>query len=548
MDQASYSALDGGISTPSFTFHDKTNTGFYRDSAGRMAFVVAGVEILKIGASGITPSAMAGALVITAAVADALAVGRQGATNPVLSVDASVASVVTGLLITGKAAASRLLLAVTSSGADEGLDIDAKGTGTIRLGNTSTGDVVASRNLTVAGTVTVTSTSASALTVGRLGATTPVLKVDASAATVVTGLSVTGSAAGSRLLLAVISSGADEGLDIDAKGTGTIRLGNTSTGDVVSSRSVTVAGTVTITSAGAAAFTAGRLGATTPVLTVDASTATVVTGLLVKGAAAAARLALSVTSSGADEGLDIDAKGTGTIRLGNTSTGDVVASRNLTVAGTVIVTSAGAAALAVGRLGATTPVLAIDASAATVVTGLLITGKAAASRLLLAVTSSGADEGLDIDAKGTGTIRLGAASTGNIVASRAIVGDLGITSIGPTAGIGYATGAGGTVTQTVSRSTGVTLSKVSGAITTDTTSLAAEASAVFTVTNTAVAIGDTVILCQRSGSNGGNTLVGVYAVAAGSFDIRVFNQNAAGGAAETGAIVINFAVIKAVSA
>lgn len=115
-------------------------------------------------------------------------------------------------------------------------------------------------------------------------------------------------------------------------------------------------------------------------------------------------------------------------------------------------------------------------------------------------------------------------------------------------GLGYATGAGGAVTQATDRTTGVTLSKLSGAITTNNASLAAEAAAEFTVTNTVVAIGDVVVVAQQSGSNGGNTDVFVSTVAAGSFKIKVANNNAAAGTAETGAIIINFAVIKAVAA
>lgn len=117
------------------------------------------------------------------------------------------------------------------------------------------------------------------------------------------------------------------------------------------------------------------------------------------------------------------------------------------------------------------------------------------------------------------------------------------TGFGP---IGYLTGGsiGGTVTQITNRSTGVTLSKLTGTITTDTTSLAAEASANFVVTNTLVAINDVIILNVRSGSDGGNTAVSVTTVAAGSFTIKVANHNAAAGTAETGAIIINFAVIK----
>lgn len=134
------------------------------------------------------------------------------------------------------------------------------------------------------------------------------------------------------------------------------------------------------------------------------------------------------------------------------------------------------------------------------------------------------------------------AATGTSLAATA-----GITSSG-TAGIGYATGAGGTVTQITNRSTGVTLSKISGVITTINTSLAAETAATFVVTNTLVAITDVVVLSMQSGSNGGNTTVQVVTTTNGSFSITVANQNASGGTAETGAILINFVVIKGVSA
>ncbi len=114
--------------------------------------------------------------------------------------------------------------------------------------------------------------------------------------------------------------------------------------------------------------------------------------------------------------------------------------------------------------------------------------------------------------------------------------------------LGYGTGVGGTVTQATSRATGVTLSKLSGQITTDATSLAAEASATFVVTNTTVAINDVVVVAIQSGTNGGGTVAFVSAVTNGSFSITVTNNNVAAGTAETGAIIINFAVIKAVSA
>jgi hypothetical protein len=92
---------------------------------------------------------------------------------------------------------------------------------------------------------------------------------------------------------------------------------------------------LTLTTAAAAAVSVGRLGATTPAFVIDASTATSVTGVKITSAAATARVAVAAVSSGTDEGIDIDAKGSGTIRLGNTSTGNIVATRAITPTGGV---------------------------------------------------------------------------------------------------------------------------------------------------------------------------------------------------------------------
>lgn len=111
---------------------------------------------------------------------------------------------------------------------------------------------------------------------------------------------------------------------------------------------------------------------------------------------------------------------------------------------------------------------------------------------------------------------------------------------------GYAAGkgAGSTVTQATSRATGVTINALAGQITTNNTSLAAEASAVFVVTNNKVASTDVVLVSIQSGTVALNTDVVVTAVTNGSFSITVINNNAAAGTAETGAIVINFVVVK----
>jgi hypothetical protein len=116
----------------------------------------------------------------------------------------------------------------------------------------------------------------------------------------------------------------------------------------------------------------------------------------------------------------------------------------------------------------------------------------------------------------------------------------GIRSTTATDGIGYATGAGGTVTQLTSRTTPVTIDKVCGSITMFSVAGSTTA-ATFTVNNSAVEINDTVIINQRSGTNLYDLLV--TAVAAGSFNITF---RTTGGTA-TDAPVINFSVIKAVT-
>lgn len=126
-----------------------------------MCLQVGGADKLDVGKDG--------ALTVTSAAADALAVGLNGATNPALKVDASTASMATGLLITGKAAAAGCALSVISSGTNEALTIDAKGSGTITLGGTSTGAITLTRAATCSATLGVTGAATLASTLDVAG-------------------------------------------------------------------------------------------------------------------------------------------------------------------------------------------------------------------------------------------------------------------------------------------------------------------------------------------------------------------------------------------
>jgi len=132
------------------------------------------------------------------------------------------------------------------------------------------------------------------------------------------------------------------------------------------------------------------------------------------------------------------------------------------------------------------------------------------------------------DGSSSPTERMRIDSSGNVLVTNA-------------AGLGYGTGAGGTVTQATSRTTGVTLSKPTGAITMFSAAGSATA-ATFTVTNTLVAATDTIILNQKSGTN--LYVLLVTAVAAGSFNVTFYTT----GGTATDAPVINFSLIKGVTA
>lgn len=119
----------------------------------------------------------------------------------------------------------------------------------------------------------------------------------------------------------------------------------------------------------------------------------------------------------------------------------------------------------------------------------------------------------------------------------------GAVSKHATAGIGYATGAGGTVTQATNKATGVTLNKVTGDITMNNAALAAGVIVSFVMTNSAIAATDFLDVQHVSAGT-----LGAYTAqatcAAGSATIYVRN-NTAGSLSE--AIVLKFYLNKAVT-
>jgi hypothetical protein len=298
----------------------------------------------------------------TSTSATAFESGPNGGTNPVFRLVNNISSAATGLSVTGRAAAAGVDLSVISSGSNENLVVEAKGTGVILLNGTASGAVNVGSNTTPSFSVVHTTEG--------------------------TGVLVTSAAAGSGVSMAAISSGTDENITLDAKGAGTITLNGTGTGNIALGRSTTLAGTLVQTSAAAAGFATGPNGNTNPVFRTVNNVSTAATGLSVTGRAAAAGVDLTVLSSGTNENLVVDAKGSGVILLNGTGTGAVNVGDNTTPALSVVHTTEG--------------------------TGVSITSAAAAGGVAVAAISSGTNENLTIDAKGSGTVTINGTGTGSV--------------------------------------------------------------------------------------------------------------------------------------
>ena len=159
---------------------------------------------------------------------------------------------------------------------------------------------------------------------------------------------------------------------------------------------------------------------------------------------------------------------------------------------------------------------------------------------LLGVTSA------ELAANAVTTAKIVAAAANNTFLARSTsgVGDYEAL-VTTTTGLGFYTGAGGTVTQATSKATAFTLDKMCGQITTAADSLAHQTVVSATWTNSKIAATDVVIINHKSGGT-----VGVYtfnvSCGAGTATLYIRNNQTSGTLSE--ALVLSFVVIKGVTA
>lgn len=237
--------------------------------------------------------------------------------------------------------------------------------------------------------------------------------------------------------------------------------------------------------------------------------------------------------------------------IGNTTSRDIISTGNITAAATSFesLTVEGPNTAFLERTHTTTNLALRVLQLHAVSSGDMVDGFG--SQLQFSIEDTAAVENLiaSIDAIRDGADDAGAlrfmVGTDALVEGM-LIGQAGkVTCTAPLGGLGYGTGAGGAATQITSKATGVTLNNVCGAITTHNASLAANTAVSFTLTNSAIEATDVIHPSIKSGATAGSYNIIVDAVGAGSCQITIHNYS---GGALGEALVINFAVIKAVAA
>jgi len=245
--------------------------------------------------------------------------------------------------------------------------------------------------------------------------------------------------------------------------------------------------------------------------------------------------------------------GSATATIGSNGAQDLVITSNLGAAnqGTITIADGANGDISIapngtGALNLSTATLSVGTGAANATFSSI-----GAYDLIIRTNAGAANQAVITLADGAnGNITIAPDGTGQILASKAVVvtglisSTSTILSTAPTGGVGYATGAGGTITQATSKATPATLSKVCGTITTAADALAAATTVSFVLTNTAIAAGDVMIINHLSGGTVGSYTFNAQCIA-GSATINIRNVTAA---PLSEALTLAFVVVKAVTA
>lgn len=248
---------------------------------------------------------------------------------------------------------------------------------------------------------------------------------------------------------------------------------------------------------------------------------------------------------------------TGDLTLGaNIAFGSAANARTALGLGTMATQNSGAVAITGGTISGVT--FTGSFSGLTLVESTTLATSSAAAGVNLSgntLAADGTDTNIDINItpKGTGEVNISKVDIDNGAIDGTTVGattaaSVKGTTVEATTSIGYPTGTGGTVTQGTSRTTGVTLDKITGEIVLFAGTIAGHEADEFTLTNSTIGANDVLVLTIKSGVAAATRKyyqIHVVSVAAGSCVISVGNiDNASIPTTGTDAPVIQFVVLK----
>jgi hypothetical protein len=231
----------------------------------------------------------------------------------------------------------------------------------------------------------------------------------------------------------------------------------------------------------------------------------------------------TVSSINTNGNINFTPNGTGSVVISKVTFSDQPQARTALGLGTMATQNSGAVAITGGTLSGVA--ITGSFSGLTLVESATLATSAAAAGVnlngnTLAADGTDTDIGINITPKGTGEA---------VISGK----------------FGYATGTGGTVTQLTSKSTAVTLNKLSGQITMNNATLNRNTGVSFTLTNSFITATDVLIVNIASGATASSYTATIDAVAAGSCSIHLHNHTTGTDLSE--AVVLNFIVIKGVT-
>ncbi len=258
----------------------------------------------------------------------------------------------------------------------------------------------------------------------------------------------------------------------------------------------------------------------------------------------------TIASTNTNGNINLTPNGTGLVNITNVAFANQAAARTALALGTVATQNANAVAITGGTI--TDVVFSGSFIGIALIESDKFSTKDSTDGIgivLNSIFAEGVSTNIDIDItpKGTGEVNItkvdiDAGTIDGTTLGAAVPASVKGTTVQATTSIGYPVGTGGVVTQLTSKSTGVTLNKISGRITMNNAVLNRNLGVSFIMTNSFITTTDVVVANIAAGATPTAYALNVTVISAGSCSIHL--HNLLNGTDLSEAVEINFIVLK----